>query len=304
MLLKGERVNQIPIIVGPTGIGKSSLAMTLAQELNGEIVSCDSRQLYRGMDIGTAKPSREELDLVPHHMVDIIDPSEEYGAGRWAIEADTIIHDIISRGKLPIICGGTFFYFSALRDGFDITTAPDHEFRKKAIEREDNGGEGTLHAELAVINPERASEIHPRDIHRTIRALQIENDGSGEVQKSADHSFYMIELTAPRELLYDRINKRVDKMVEQGLFDEFQKLIESGLVEESPGLKCVGYREFFNYIEQRESFDTVIAQIKQSSRKYAKRQLTWLRNRETSQYKVAIDAISEIIPDLIQQLRP
>ncbi len=302
--MKGGSVNQIPIIVGPTGIGKSSLAMTLAEELNGEIVSCDSRQLYRGMNIGTAKPTQEELDLVPHHMVDIIDPSEEYGAGRWAIEADTIIHDIISRGKLPIICGGTFFYFSALRDGFDITTPPDHAFRKNAIEREDRGGEGTLHAELQNINPERASEIHPRDIHRTIRALQIENDGSGEVQKSADHNFYMIELTTPRDQLYDRINKRVDQMVERGLFDEFQNLLESGLTEESPGLKCVGYREFFNYIDQSVSFDEVISQIKQSSRKYAKRQLTWLRNRETSQYKVEMDTISKSIPDLIQKLRP
>jgi len=302
--LKGACVEQIPIIVGPTGIGKSALAMELAQELNGEIVSCDSRQIYRGMSIGTAKPSQEELDLVPHHMINIIEPSEEYGAGRWAIEADTIIHDIISRGKLPIICGGTFFYFSALRDGFDITTPPDHEFRKSALEREDSGGEGTLHTELEMINPVRASEIHPRDIHRTIRALQIENDGSGTVQKSADHSFYMIELTAPRDVLYDRINRRVLKMVEQGLFDEFQNLLNSGLTEESPGLKCVGYREFFNYIEQRESFDTVISQIQQSSRKYAKRQLTWLRNRETSQYKIEIDTISKSIPDLIQKLRP
>lgn len=291
----------IPVIVGPTGIGKSSLAMKLAKELKGEIVSCDSRQLYRGMDIGTAKPTVQDMEEVRHHMIDTLDPSEEYAAGRWAFDAEDAIHDIISRGKKPIICGGTFFYLSALRNGFDITTTPDREFRQKCYEREALE-EGVLYRELMCENPQRAEQVHENDHYRIIRALQMIRDGVGVKEGAKEFDFTLIQLTTERSNLYERINKRVDNMVADGLFDEFQMLLNSGFTEDTPGLKCVGYREFFNYIENLNSFEESVSLIKQNSRRYAKRQLTWLRNRETPQYSFNIEDLNKEIEPLLQDL--
>ncbi len=296
-------VHSIPVIIGPTGIGKSSLALEIARELGGEIVSCDSRQIYRGMDIGTAKPTKEELLSVPHHLVDILDPSDEYAAGRWAFDADEAIHSIAGRGKLPIICGGTFFYFSALRNGFDMTTSPDREFRKEALEREESEGAGTLHHELMEKNPLRADQIHANDLYRIIRALQIERDGAGKTDAMTEFEFTLVELYTKRENLYSRINSRVDNMLEQGLYKEFNTLLDRGFNQDTPGLKCVGYREFFNYIEKRESFEEAVSKIKQNSRHYAKRQLTWLRNREIPRFRIDIDELDSSTMPLIESFR-
>jgi tRNA dimethylallyltransferase len=292
----------IPVIFGATGIGKSALAVKMATELNGEIISCDSRQLYKYMDIGTAKPSKGELSLVPHHLIDTIEPSEEYSAGRWAFDADDVIRDCLRRGKLPIICGGSFFYFSALRNGFDSTATPDREYRQELLVRESVEGAGTLHRELREQNPERAKKIHEHDLYRVIRALQIERDGA-EVTESMDLPFSLIELRADRELLYSRINRRVDRMIELGLFEEFQSLQNRGYNEETPGLKCVGYKEFFNYIDNRDSFEESVASIKQHTRKFAKRQLTWLRNREQPQFQIDIEQLEKDTPPLLDSFR-
>lgn len=288
----------IPVVVGPTGIGKSDLAIALAKELDGEILSCDSRQIYKGMDIGTAKVSAEEQNEVPHHLINIIEPEEEYSAGRWASDADKTIHDILSRDKKPIICGGTFFYLQALRNGFDATTPPDQEFRRECLRREEKE-EGTLHNELLRLNPERAEKIHPNDIYRTIRALQIHRDGRETTVGHSEASFELIQLNDSRELLYDRINKRVDRMVENGLLEEFETLLKRGYTEDTPGLKCVGYHELFNYIHQVESLETCLGRIKQNSRKYAKKQLTWLRNRENPRYQIEISELDTMITPLI-----
>ncbi len=275
----------IPFIAGPTGIGKSSFALDLAERINGEIVSCDSRLIYREMDIGTAKPSHEELRRVRHHCIDIIDPAEEYSAGKWAMDADTAIRDILSRGKRPILCGGTLFYASALRQGFDSTTTPDRQFREESIAREKSFGAGTLHADLQLLNPQRAEELHPHDLYRIIRALQIVRDGESISKPMESLNVAVVELQMDRAKLYERINARVDIMVQSGLFEEFQKLLEKGYNSTSPGLKSVGYFEFFNYIETRCSFKDSIERIKQNSRNYAKKQLTWLKNREKPSFQ-------------------
>jgi len=265
----------IPAILGPTGIGKSTFALSLAEKVDGEIISCDSRLIYRGLDIGTAKPNKEELRRIRHHCIDIISPEQEYAAGRWAMDADTAIRDCLGRGKIPIICGGTFFYCTALRQGFDSTTTPDISFRKTCLEREKAHGAGTLYADLFVQNPSRAEELHPNDLYRIIRALQIGRDGISSHLPVNQLDIKTIELTTDRVSLYDKINSRVDSMVERGLFEEFQGLLAAGFNSDSPGLKSVGYSEFFNYIESRCSFKDSIDRIKQNSRNFAKRQLTW-----------------------------
>ncbi len=275
---------KIPVILGPTASGKSDLAFQLAQNIDGEIISCDSRQIYRNMDIGTAKPTKEELTTVPHHLIDILSPSEEYSAAHWALDAEKALLDIISRGKQPIICGGTFFYLQALTHGFDTTVPPNHAFREEALTREKEIGTGTLYKELVKIDPQRAEEIHPHDLYRTVRALQVALKATPiqrEITpiKEDEHTFLNIVLHLEREKVYTKINNRVDTMVGLGLFEEFKTLLSQGYGETSPGLKCVGYQEFFNYISEQEHFESALEKIKQHSRKYAKRQLTWLRNK-------------------------
>ncbi len=270
---------KIPVIVGPTASGKSFLAIAIARLMDGEIISCDSRQVYCGMDIGTAKVTTEERSLVPHHCVDIIAPSDEYSAGRWAVDAAAAIEDIIARGKIPIICGGTFFYVRALMDGFDRTAKPDPLFRTEALRREADSS-GALYQELEQCNPERAAQLHPNDLYRIIRSLQMVRDGAQEdlTVGSGRDNFAVITIEEDRTVLYNRINSRVDQMVEDGLYSELESLLKQGFDKDSPGLKCVGYQEFFNYIESHCSFTDSVEEIKKHSRKYAKRQLTWLRN--------------------------
>lgn len=282
-------LNYIPVILGPTGIGKSSYALKLALELGGEIISCDSRQIYKKMNIGTAKPDKTELSLVKHHIINILDPKKEYGAGQWVNDANLAIDSILDNNKIPIICGGTFYYLSALTNGFDSTTKPDMVFREEMLLLEEKKN-GVLYEKLQEVAPYRAEKLHPNDIQRIIRALQIERDGATLVLPSK-YTFKIIELTSDRENIYNRINSRVDKMIEDGLYQEFESLINDGYNKDSAGLKCVGYKEFFNYIEGVETFENAVEEIKKNSRRYAKKQLTWLRNSIDNSYKIDISEI-------------
>lgn len=285
---------KIPVILGPTGVGKSSLAISLAKKIGGEIISCDSRQIYRDMSIGTAKSTKEELDAVPHHLIDILDPSDEYAAGMWSGDAKVAIDSIIKRGKTPIICGGSFFYYHALINGFDLETPPDRDFREECKKREEENP-GVLYRELEEVDSKRALEIESADIYRVIRSLQRVRDNSLEkVRVELPYSFVTTVLERNRAELYDKINSRVDKMVEDGLYDEFESLLQKGYHKESPGLKCVGYQEFFNYIEGESSLSSCVETIKRSSRKYAKRQLTWLRNKIAATVTINLDESFEV----------
>lgn len=281
---------KIPVILGATAVGKSAVAFDLAKQIDGEIISCDSRQIYKFMDIATAKPSKKELCEIKHHLIDIIEPDEEYSAARWANDCAERIDEIKSRGKIPIICGGTFFYIEALKNGFDVSGGQNNELRDKLLRFREIYGNEELHKLLQKKNPERAALLHINDTNRIIRALQIEEGvktvfPANEIEK--DFEYFILSST--REKLYERINLRVDKMIAHGLFDEYLKICEKYPDKNTSGRNCVGYREFDEFIAQNYSFDESVNLIKQHSRNFAKRQLTWLRNRFADKCVVDIE---------------
>lgn len=275
---------KIPLlcITGPTASGKSALAVRLAQLLGGEVVSCDSMQIYRGMDIGTAKPTAEEMCGVPHHMIDIVSPDEDYSCGRYASEAAEVIRDIASRGALPIVCGGTGLYLDSLIRATEHADAPsDPSLRESLLARD--GLE--LHAELAAIDSESAAAIHPNNKRRVARAIEIYRI-TGRTKTEWDRqshdapSPYDASVVAlgylDRELLYRRIHVRVDEMFERGLCDEVSRL---GLDAESTAGAAIGYKEVGAYLRGECSEEQAEEAVKLATTRYAKRQLSWLRGR-------------------------
>ena len=271
---------KIPVILGATAVGKSAVALELAKQIDGEVISCDSRQIYKFMDIATAKPSKSELREVKHHLIDIMEPNEEYSAAKWAEDCSAAVAEIKSRGKKPIICGGTFFYIEALKNGFDISGGQNSDLRNELLQFREKNGNEELYKLLAQKNPERAAQLHPNDTNRIIRALQIESGektvfSANEIEK--DFEYFI--LSAEREKLYERINLRVDKMISDGLFDEYCEICKKYPDKNTAGRNCVGYREFDEFVAKVCGFDESVSLIKQHSRNFAKRQLTWLRNR-------------------------
>lgn len=278
---------KILVITGPTATGKTALSVELAKKLGGEIVSADSMQIYRGMDIGTAKVTPAEMQGVPHHMIDIADPSEDYSVSRYVEEADAAVRDILSRGKLPIIAGGTNLYIDSLIAGLDFADkAEDAELRASLNKQYDDiGGEAMLEY-LRGFDPERAAKLHPADKRRIVRAVEIYTLTGETITRHDEetkkrpkrYDAVKIALTfADRAVLYDRINTRVDKMVSDGLFDEVKGLLDRGLSPESTAMQAIGYKEPAAYFRGEMSMDEATELIKLSSRRYAKRQLTWLR---------------------------
>ena len=280
----------IPVILGATAVGKSGVAIELAKRINGEIISCDSRQIYKFMDVVTAKPAREELNSVRHHLIDIAEPDFEYSAAHWVWDCASSIDDIRKRGKVPIICGGTFFYINAMRNGFDCSSGQNIALRKKFEILCESYGYEKLYEILLKKNPKRAKEIHPNDKYRIMRALQIECGEKSEFAKcDIEREFSYFVLSCPREKLYERINARVDKMLENGLFEEYKKVCEKYPDPKTSGRNCVGYRELDAFIAKTKKFEDCVDLIKQHSRNYAKRQLTWLRNKEADKKKIDVE---------------
>jgi len=277
----------IPLIVieGPTAAGKSRLALQLAERLGNEIISADSRQIYRYMDIGTAKPTIKERKRVVHHLIDIIEPWQEYSAGQFACDAAAIIRELQAERKVPIVCGGTGFYIKALLEGlFEVPKIPT-QIRDDLKELEENKGTDYLYNMLKQVDPLSAERVHPNDSYRIKRALEVwiaTGKGIGkhwEEQKSPIRKFnpFRIMVNEERELLYERINKRIDKMIDKGLIDEIRFLLEMGYKQDDPGMNSVGYREFIPFIRKNASFLSCLEEAKQNSRNYAKRQFTWYR---------------------------
>jgi tRNA dimethylallyltransferase len=277
----------VPVILGPTAAGKTAFALRAARSLGCEIVSCDSRQIYRYMDIGTAKPSLEDRSAVKHHLVDILDPSAPYSAFAFADGALRIIRESCNHGKKILICGGTGLYFHILRNGGAPQDAADTEYRGILEEEARELGTTALHERLEAADPQAASKIHPNDLQRVLRALDIlyrTGQAPSSLQREdnnppQDIDFRIAVINRPREILYGRINKRVDMMIEQGLWDEFLSLRKMGYDEKSPGMICVGYRELFDVEKGNIDMSRAIELIKQNSRRYAKRQMTWFRNK-------------------------
>lgn len=282
---------KILVVTGPTATGKTALSVELAKKLGGEIVSADSMQIYRGMDIGTAKVTKAEMQNIPHHMIDIADPSEDYSVSRYVEEADAAVRGVLSRGRLPIVAGGTNLYIDSLIAGLDFAEKAEDAALRESLNKQydDMGGEAMLE-HLRGFDPERAAKLHPADKRRIVRAVEIyiltgetiTRHDEETKKRPKRYDAVKIALTfADRAVLYDRINARVDKMVSDGLFDEVKGLLDSGLSPESTSMQAIGYKEPAAYFRGEMSRDEAIELIKLSSRRYAKRQLTWLRRDTT-----------------------
>ena len=278
-------LNDIPIlfILGPTAVGKTELALKLAQELNGEIVNADSRQVYRYMDIGTAKPTPAEQSRVPHHLLDLLPPDENFSLGSFLTLARQAIADISSRGRLPLVVGGTGQYLWALQEGWEVpAVAPDAAFRQacEAAARQD--GDDLLYRRLQQIDPQRAAELDSRNRRRVIRALEIHHltgriPSSFRRQGEAAPAARIIGLARDREALYDRIDRRFDRMMADGLLSEARQIAEMGYVLGQGPLACPGYRELGQYLDGAISLDEAVQRAKYQTHRLARRQNTWFK---------------------------
>ena len=277
---------KIAAIVGPTASGKTALSIALAKKFGGEIVSCDSMQIYRKMDIGTAKPSIKEMDGIPHHMIDICEPNEKFSCSDYAEKATACIYDIVGRGKLPIICGGTGLYLDSLLRGVrDDNATEDKKFRDKMLSYADMHGAAALHAKLAEVDSESAAAIHPNNIRRVIRALEIyhttrktkaELDKLSREKETAFDALIIYLDYENRDILYERIEKRVDNMLANGLLEEAKKLYDDGILSPNTTAgQAIGYKELFPFFEGNVTLDDAASQLKLDTKHYAKRQITW-----------------------------
>lgn len=269
------------IITGPTGIGKTEISLKLANKYKGEIISSDSMQIYKKLDIGTAKVDLDKTDI-PHHMVDILEAHENFSVADFKIKAKEIISDINSRGGLPILVGGTGLYINSIVYNLDFTeTKADYEYRDELRKILEEKGSEFLYNKLFNLNKDMAEKIRPNNGQRIIRALEILKSGNEKEnnfrQENEDYNLIFIGINMDRERLYERINSRVDKMIELGLVDEVRSLLDKGLDKNSQSLKAIGYKEVISYLEGEIEYSEMIDLIKKNSRHYAKRQLTWFR---------------------------
>ena len=277
------------VICGPTASGKTALAVALAKATGGEVVSADSMQIYRRMDIGTAKPTAEEMDGVPHHMLDVADPGEDYSVARYVADATACVEDILSRGKLPIVAGGTGLYIDNLLAGREFA-AFTGQWRQKLQDRAQREGIEVLYRELEQVDPQRAAKLHLADEKRIIRALEVWHE-TGETITEHDrrtaalpprYEAVRIGLTfAERADMWDRIDRRVDQMMAAGLVEEVEGLLSSGVPESCTAMQAIGYKEMVAALREGRAVAEAAEEIKLRSRQYAKRQLTWFR-REPS----------------------
>ena len=271
-------------IFGPTGVGKSALAIKLAKS-HGEIISVDSRQIYKYMDIGTAKPDQNELKEVKHHLIDIITPDIQFTAGKFKREAQKLIKVIAKDGKIPFLVGGTGLYFSALIRGMINIPIIDEKVKEYLNNKLEIIGQERLFGILERLDNEYSKKIHPNDKQRTFRALEVIigtkkkfSDFLKENNQKEECKYIIIGINTDREKLYNVINTRVDKMMDAGLIKEVEKLLATGYKKDDPGMKTIGYKEIVDYLVGETSLDEAVYLIKRNSRRYAKRQLVWFRN--------------------------
>lgn len=279
-------MNNIICIAGPTASGKTALAVELAKELNGEVVSCDSMQVYKRMDIGTAKPTAEEMQGIPHHMLDVAQAWEDFSVSRYCNQASPIVDDIIAQGKTAIIAGGTGLYMDSLIRGNNFAPFPSTGVREALEARAEAEGIQPLLEELAQVDPESAGRLHPSDRKRIIRALEVyretgititeHNRRTREVPPKYRPVWLGLDFS-DRAALYRRIDRRVERMLEAGLLDEIRSLLESGIPETCTAMQAIGYKEFLPVLRGERGLCDAAAEVCQSSRRYAKRQLTWFR---------------------------
>nr|WP_202409922.1 tRNA (adenosine(37)-N6)-dimethylallyltransferase MiaA [Halobacillus litoralis] len=273
-------------VVGPTAVGKSNLGIRIAQRFGGEVISGDSMQIYRTMDIGTAKVTKEEMQGIPHHMIDFKDPAEQFSVAEFQQNVQALIRDIHERGKLPVLVGGTGLYIQATLFDFHFSEQKKDPSIMEKLEKEwKENGRDYMYKRLVEIDPEQAEKIHPNNERRVLRALevyettgQVMSDRHHQQQKESPFSPLLIGLEMDRELLYDRINHRVDQMIEQGLVKEVQHLYEQGL-KDAQSMQAIGYKELIPYFEGSCTLAEAVELLKRNSRRYAKRQYTYFKNK-------------------------
>lgn len=278
------------VVTGPTATGKTALGVELAKHLDGEVISADSMQLYRGMDIGTAKPDVREMDGVRHHMLDVAEPFENFSVARYAAMAGACVDDVLARGKTPIVVGGTGLYIEGLLRGIDYAAAPGDSGLRRALEAQyDELGGEAFRRKLAEVDPERAQKLQPGDKKRLVRALEVFaltgktitcHDEESRKNPPRYEAFTVALDFADRQTLYDRIDRRVERMFEAGLISEVQALLSGGLSQSSTAIQAIGYKQTAAYLRGACTLQEAIDTIQRESRRYAKRQLTWLRRDE------------------------
>lgn len=279
-------MNEVIVITGPTASGKTNLSIELAKRMGGEIISADSMQVYKFMDIGTAKPTVEEMQGIRHYLIDEILPSEEFNVVKFKELAENYIEEILQKGKQPILAGGTGLYISSLVNNITFSeTETDWELREKLNKEAEENGPEYLHNKLKQVDPSAADSIHPNNVKRVIRALEVfyqtEKPISyhNEISRAAPskYKFILLGLNMDREKLYDRIDKRVDIMLENGLVSEVKKLIEMGFGDAITSMQGIGYKEILAYLKNEISLEEAVENVKRESRRYAKRQITWFK---------------------------
>ena len=276
------------ILSGPTAVGKTELSIKLAHEADGEIISADSMQVYRTMDIGTAKIKPSEMDGIPHHLIDIIEPEDEWNVSLFAEYAKKAVNDIYSRGKVPVLVGGTGFYIQALLYDVEFSEEDDNEIRKRLTKESTRLGAHALHERLKEIDPVSAEIIHENNVKRVIRALEfyelhhmpISEHNKTQSERKSPYDFRYFVLSDSREKIYDRIDRRVDKMLEAGLVDEVKGLMDRGLDLSYVSMQGLGYKEIYKYLTGEYTLDEAVYILKRDTRHFAKRQLTWFRREK------------------------
>ena len=279
-------MDKMIVIVGPTASGKTALSVALAKALGGEVVSCDSMQIYRGMDVGTAKVTPEEMEGIPHHMVSVADPEESFSAARFQQMADPIVEDILRRGKTVILAGGTGLYVDALVSGRTFAPYPETGKRQELEREADEKGMEAMLLELQQVDPETGARLHLADRKRILRALEVYRETGKPISQHNRETQAVPDKYQPiwigldyedRKDLYDRINLRVDLMLEQGLLTEIRGLLDAGVPEQCTAMQAIGYKEFLPVLKGEGDLASAVESVKQESRRYAKRQLTWFR---------------------------
>ena len=288
-------MDRIICIAGPTASGKTALAVELAKELNGEVVSCDSMQVYRRMDIGTAKPTIDEMQGIPHHMLDVADPREDFSVSRYCSMAAPIVEDILRRGKTAIIAGGTGLYMDSLIRGNAFAPFPSTGVREELEAQADSLGMEAMLSRLQAVDPEAAARLHLSDRKRILRALEVYLETGETITEHNRRTQAIPPRFRPlwlgldfvsRADLYERIDRRVGLMLEKGLIDEIQGLLASGVPARATAMQAIGYKEFVDALEGRCTLEQAADQVCQSSRRYAKRQLTWFRRNSAMHWLV------------------
>lgn len=298
------------VIVGPTASGKTSLSIEIAKKLNGEIISADSMQIYKEMDIATAKPTAEEMQGIPHHLMSFVEPTENFSVADFKEKALDVIDDVFKRGKQPIVAGGTGFYVDTLIKNTTFFDFDKNEKRTELIERSEKEGIEKLFEELKLVDPDTAEKLHINDTKRILRALEVYYATGKTIslqaelshEKESEYNWFIIGLTAnDREILYDRINRRVDIMLQNGLEEEAKKFFSSE--KSGTSKQAIGYKELKPYFDGCSTLEEVTESLKRETRRYAKRQLTWFRRNEEINW-IAIDSLSseEILNEAIKLL--